>query len=58
MDDISGRYHSKQPSEVKEKGSPAFARSINDDDLTVSVTDDDYNKSSYRGNPMTHPIKI
>ena len=50
VEDISGRYHSNQANEIKEKGSPAFARSINDDDLTVSVTDDDpYNKSSYRG---------
>ena len=31
--------------------------SVTDDNLTVSVTDDDMNKSSYRGN-ATNPIKI
>ena len=60
VEDISGRYHSK-PLQPKEKGSPAFAREcksvIDDDNLTMSVTDDDYNKSSYRGVP-TNPIKI
>ena len=67
VEDISSRYHSraKTDHELKEKGSPAFARgeeliSVTDDDnLTVSVTDDDYNKSSYRGGlTSVHPIKI
>lgn len=31
--------------------------SVTDDNLTVSVTDDDMNKSSYRGT-ATNPIKI
>ena len=30
---------------------------MTDDNLTVSVTEDDFNKSSYRGK-TTHPIKI
>ena len=49
-----------RPLQIKEKGSPAFARdanSVSDDNLTVSVTDDDMNKSSYRGG-IHHPIKI
>ena len=59
VEDISGHYRSKPAAEVKEKGSPAFAReliSVTDDNLTVSVTDDDYAKSSNRA--TTHPIKI
>lgn len=47
--------------EQREKGSPAFARenfSVTDDNLTVSVTEDDMNKSSYRGTAGQFPIKI
>ncbi len=63
VEDISGRYHSKglNSKQYKEKGSPAFAKevmSVTDDNLTVSVTEDDFNKSSYRGTAATHPIKI
>ena len=33
--------------------------SVTDDNLTVSHTEDDFNKSSYRGSKATtHPIKI
>jgi hypothetical protein len=67
VEDISGRYHSKGKMhnvgqhQYKEKGSPAFAKevmSVTDDNLTVSHTEDDFNKSSYRGTAASHPIKI
>jgi len=32
--------------------------SVTDDNLTVSHTEDDYNKSSYRGAVTSHPLKI
>lgn len=57
VEDMTGRNTNN---EIKEKGSPAFARdmiSVTDDNLTVSVTDDDMNKSSYRGG-ASFPIKI
>ena len=59
VEDMTGR---NERGEIKEKGSPAFARdrdliSVTDDNLTVSVTEDDMNKSSYRGG-ATFPIRI